>query len=331
MKLPHARGPLSLGMLDLLQSSADARHISSRRFRRALDAVTDPCADEDFQLALALNYELLYHRIADVDARWEWHPALVTRRSLLEQRFEAALRDRVPQPHLTSEPVWEQLRALVDADTSPSLSRFVTRRADLAQFRQFLMQRSIYHLREADAHTWAIPRLQGTPKAALVEIQADEYGGGRPGRMHAQMFAATMRAAELDDSYGAYWNDATAETFAGVNLITLLGLHSRLRGALCGHLAAFEMTSTRPNRDYGRAVRRLGLPEPAAAFFDEHVQADAAHEQIAAVDLCGSLAEQEPELAPQILWGAACGVHLDASAASVLLDRWSTSEQAVAS
>lgn len=33
--------------------------------------------------------------------------------------------------------------------------------------------------------------MAGRPKAALVEIQADEYRGGRPHRMHSALFAQT--------------------------------------------------------------------------------------------------------------------------------------------
>ena len=38
------------------------------------------------------------------------------------------------------------------------------------------MHRSAYQLKEADPHTWAIPRLSGSVKAALVEV---EWGAGR--------------------------------------------------------------------------------------------------------------------------------------------------------
>ena len=41
--------------------------------------------------------------------------------------------------------------------------------------------------------------------------------------------------------------------------MSLFGLHRRLRGALVGHLAAFEMTSSIPNRRYGDGLRRLGV------------------------------------------------------------------------
>ena len=90
------------------------------------------------------------------------------------------------------------LRAIADADDGPSLSRHVEREATLEQVREFLVHRSAYQLKEADPHSWAIPRLCGAPKAALVEIQADEYGGGRPERMHARLFADAMAALGLD-------------------------------------------------------------------------------------------------------------------------------------
>ena len=60
------------------------------------------------------------------------------------------------------------------------------------------MHRSAYQLKEADPHSWAIPRLWGAPKAAMVEIQADEYGGGRADWIHAELFARAMRAVGLD-------------------------------------------------------------------------------------------------------------------------------------
>jgi hypothetical protein len=185
------------------------------------------------------------------------------------------------------------------------------------------VHRSGYQLKEADPHSWAISRLSGPPKAALVEIQADEYGGGNPDRIHAQLFADSMRALGLDAEYGAYLDHLPAPTLATVNLMSLCGLHRRLRGAIVGHLALFEMTSSAPNRRYARGLRRLGFDTPEATrFFDEHVEADAVHENIAAVDLAGGLAAQEPALAEQIVWGARALVALDRLWAEHVLGAW---------
>jgi len=54
------------------------------------------------------------------------------------------------------------------------------------------------------------------------------------------MFARAMAAVGLDPSYGAYLDPIPAITLATVNVLSLFGLHRRLRGALVGHLAVFQ-------------------------------------------------------------------------------------------
>ena len=58
------------------------------------------------------------------------------------------------------------------------------------------------------------------------------------------------------------------------------------------------MTSSEPSRRYSAGLRRLGFDERTTVFYDEHVEADAVHEQIASVDMCGSLVAEEPGLLP---------------------------------
>ena len=107
----------------------------------------------------------------------------------------------------------------------------------------------------------------------------------------------------LDTSYGGFVDDVPGITLATNNLMSLLGLHRRFRGATAGHLAAIEMTSSAPNRRYGQGLRRLGLPDAACVFFDEHVEADAVHEQIAAHDLCGALSGQQGQEGGEVAAG----------------------------
>lgn len=72
------------------------------------------------------------------------------------------------------------------------------------------------------------------------------------------------------------------------------------------------MESSLPNRRYANGLRRVACISRATEFFDEYVLADAVHDSIAAVDLASGLARQQPELARDILWGAATLVALDA-------------------
>ncbi|SDQ57941.1 Iron-containing redox enzyme [Thermostaphylospora chromogena] len=279
--------------------------------------------DEDLQLALFICYELHYRGFAGVHEDWEWHPSLLRLRAALEERLERALARAVPRPALP--PGGSVRRTLIDLAeeySGTAFSAFIQRKADLNQFREFVVHRSIYHLKEADPHTWAIPRLHGRPKAALVEIQADEYGGGRAERMHCALFATTMRGLGLDPSYGAYLDRVPAITLAISNIMSLFGLHRRHRGALAGHLAALEMTSSLPNARYAAGLRRLGGDAATCRFYDEHVQADAVHEQVATHDLCEELAAEEPALAEDILYGAACALTLDEIFAERVMECW---------
>lgn len=317
MRLPLARGPVTRGLFEHLAGPA-----TSDTLRIELgDDHADVCSDDDLQLALWCCYELHYRGFDGVDEAWEWAPGLLTLRAQLEDLLLEELRTAVV-PQSSPDSVPDRLTALVNADDGPQLSRFLERKADLNQYKEFVVHRSVYHLKEADPHSWAIPRLTGAPKAALMTIQADEYGSGSVRRMHSELFRSTMRGLGLSDSYGHYVDAVPGVTLTITNLISLFGLHRRWRGALLGHLAAFEMTSSLPNRRYSRGLRRLGGDESARRFYDEHVTADALHEQLAAHDLCGGLVAQEPALADDVVFGAACCLHLDGRFAEHLLSSW---------
>ena len=283
--------------------------------------------DDDLQLSLYVCYELSYRSFPDVDPDWEWSPAILQLRGRLERAFLAQVSEQVPRrPHVAQDEVAPLLFQLAADDEGPSLSRFLESKGTDEHFREFAIHRSAYQLKEADPHTWAIPRLAGAPKAALVEIQADEYGGGRPERMHSRLFAQTMDALELNSSYGVYLDLLPAPTLATVNLMSFFGLHRRWMGAIVGHLAMFEMTSPLPNRRYGNGLRRLGHGSDATGFYDEHVEADSVHENIAAYDLAGGLARQEPALAGDILFGAEALLCLEDDFARHLLSHWRRGE-----
>jgi Iron-containing redox enzyme len=315
--LPPPRGPISALVLEEL---AREPHVVACP---PIELVGEPLVDDDLQLALYLCYELHYRGLPGVDERWEWEPSLLGLRGELENRFEHALLEAVllTDESVSAEEIDVALRAIADQE-GPPLSSYAQSQATLDQLREFMVHRSAYQLKEADPHSWAIPRLSGVPKAALIEIQTDEYGRGRSEWIHAELFAKAMRAVGLDDTYGAYISLIPGVTLATVNLMSLFGLHRRWRGAIVGHLALFEMTSSIPNRRYGDGLRRLGYNGEATLFFDEHVLADAVHENVAAVDLAGGLVRQEPDICATVLWGARALEHLDRCWASHVLESW---------
>jgi len=323
--LPSA-GPIAdlvSGMLSVPRREATLGSEAAEEAARLAGQVENPLGDDDLQLALYLCFELHYRSFPGVDPAWEWDPTLLAVRAALEKVFFDALEGELG----TDEPVdpvriGDLLFRLEAEDAGASLSRHLEASAGIEEFLEFVVHRSFYQLKESDPHSWAIPRLDGPAKTALLEVQADEYGGGRPERMHSRLFAKTMRALGLDDRENAYLAHAPGETLATVNLMSATGLRRSRRGAIVGHLAMFEMTSALPNRRYGNALRRLGFGVEATDFYDEHVEADAVHENIAAHDLAGGLARQEPELAADILFGARALLFLEDRFARHLLGAW---------
>jgi hypothetical protein len=310
-------------MLSVPRADAALSAEPAEEAARLAALVGDPLGDDDLQLALYLCFELHYRSFPNVDPAWEWDPTLLSVRAVLEEAFFAALEvEMVPGDPVDPAAIGDLLFRLESEDDGVSLSRHLEIEAGIEEFREFVVHRSFYQLKESDPHSWAIPRLDGPAKTALVEVQADEYGGGRAERMHSRLFAKTMRALGLDDRENAYLASAPGETLATVNLMSAAGLRRSRRGAIVGHLAMFEMTSALPNRRYGNALRRLGFGVEATDFYDEHVEADAVHENIAAYDLAGGLARQEPELAADVLFGARALLFLEDRFARHLLEAW---------
>ena len=296
-QLPSPRGPISHAVIKALSNPTGA----FRAPRVRTDAVL---TDEDLQLALYCCYELHYQGFAGVGDDWEWHPGLLQLRSVLEWTFEESLRLALPNessvaPAEVPDVLWQLTRG-----NGFSLSGWLLQHGTRFHAREISVHRSGYQLKEADPHTWAIPRLNGRAKAALVMIQSDEYGGGTEASMHSSLFADAMTSLGLDATYGAYLDRLPAVTLATTNLISMFGLHRRLRGALVGHLASFEMNSVGPMARYSAWLESLGVPDSGRRFYDVHVEADEDHQYIAVNDVVGGLLEAEPDQAGAVLFGA---------------------------
>lgn len=331
MAIPAPRGEASAILVDVLQGVGDPDSFRSAATSLGRSYAAEPVRmlhDDDVQLTLTLLYELHLQGIEGVDDRWEWDPRLLEARAALEGPLEAAIRalaaDRVTRAR--AEFGDDVVRALWDMTAptrAPGLSDFMASDADDEQFRELFIHRSLNQLREADLYTFGIPRMAGAPKAALLEIQIDEYGQGRLDRMHSRLFASTMRELGLSDTYARYLDAVPAVTLATLNALSYFGLHRRNVGALMGHVCAIETTSALPSKKYSAGLRRLGYGTAATLFFDEHVEADSVHEQIAVRDLAGGLVADRPELVDDVLLGAAACLALDDLLGEHITDCWS--------
>lgn len=303
--IPSACGPVSTAVLTYLTHDD----------RPSLPTALDAGDERDHALALWILFELSYRGFDGVDEDLEWDPALIALRGLLEEELEQDLRRD-----------WEtwtgprDLVGLIEHDAERvGTSGFVRRDATREDVLEILKQKSIYHLKEADPHSFVLPRLEPAPKAALAELQYDELGDGDPDRVHMHLFAQAMEAAGLDPRYGAYVDEASASTLTLSNAMSMLCLRRRLRYAAMGHLAAFEGTSSLPSADMVRGLRRLGFDERVVLYYDEHVEADAVHEHLARRDICERMTQGDEDLEREVAFGAWVCLELEARNAATLL------------
>jgi hypothetical protein len=312
--LPAARGDLSARVIEALRRGP--LRAGEMSVRGARDA--EPYGD-DLQLALYLCYELHYRGIAGVSDSWEWNPALLELRGALEARFLGALRADV-QTHPDVDSALDSL--LVEPVNGTGLSHFLRDEGQLWQLQEYAAARSLYHLKEADPEAWAIPRLTGRAKAGLVAVEYDEYGAGRADRIHAKLYADLMTDLDLDNRYGHYIESGPAQMLAVVNLMSVFGLHRSLRGALAGHYATVEVTSSPTCRRIAEAMKRAGAGPAAVHFYTEHVEADAVHEQLVRREVIGGLLKDEPELEADVVFGIDATAWVEDRFGAALLSAW---------
>ncbi|MFF9147466.1 iron-containing redox enzyme family protein [Streptomyces sp. NPDC014861] len=321
-RLVEGRGELSRAVVQALRSGDAPPDGSVAAAGRA-----DPYG-EDLHLALYLLYELHYRGFGGVDAEREWDPSLLRLRGALEARFLDVLRTDLSDAPRTVEDAFAPL--LVEpVDLSGSLSHHLEKEGELWQLREYAALRSLYHLKEADPHAWVIPRLTGRSKAAMVAIEYDEFGAGRAADVHAELFADLMVDLRLDPAYGSYLGRAPAPLLATVNVMSLFGLHRALRGALVGHFACVEVTSSPGSRRLAKAMRRCGAGAAAEHFYAEHVEADAVHEQLVRHEVIGGLLADEPDLEEDIAFGCAATVHLEDRLAAHIGAAWAAGQSAL--
>jgi hypothetical protein len=326
MHLPRERGPLSSAVLSALAGAGPLDAPALVDQVGSLPDTVDITVDDDFHLTLWTLYELHYRGFDRVSDAWEWDPDLLRVRNAMEERLLAEYRFATSEwVHASLEAkgdVASRLFALTELVPGAPLSSYMQREATLEEFLEYMQHKSIYHLKESDPQSFVLPRLGGRPKVALAELQYDEYGGGRPERLHQALFASGLDACGLSSEYGAYIDLVPGVTLAVTNVMNLFVLRRSLAGAAMGHLGAFEATSSEPCRRVAGGCRRLGLPDAVATYFDEHIEADAVHEQLAFRDICAGLVEERPELLVDVFLGAAAYLFSESLAGSAMLEAW---------
>ena len=100
----------------------------------------------------------------------------------------------------------------------------------------------------------------------MVEIQADQYGGGDPRVDACRTLLADDARARARDPSRVRTSIGSRVTLATVNLMSFFGLHrdsEHRRWGICG----LRDDLVHPNRLYGDGLRRLGYGEDVTLYF----------------------------------------------------------------
>lgn len=310
--LPVPVGPIServiVALLDGIGPAAD---------RGPATIGNDPL-DHDLQLGLYVLNELHYTAWSGVTDRLEWDHDVTRLRSQLNDEFERRLRAMLGSG-TGIDPLTEAHR-LLDIDTV-SVSTHLRDRGTVDEVRESMILRSPYQSKEADPHTFALPRFTGPIKKVFTEIQADEYGVGHR-RSHAELFADALVGLDLDPTPNAYIDVCTGAALAVSNLVTLGSMQRRLRGIVLGQLSLFEMDSVIPNQRMVDCVDRLGLDLAVRRFFHIHVLADTEHQEMVATVFLTDYPRTEAEQTTNLVLGMRAQSLIDHAIAQPSVARW---------
>ncbi|MCC6436733.1 MAG: iron-containing redox enzyme family protein [Acidimicrobiales bacterium] len=284
--------------------------------------------DADAQLAWFTLNSLHYGGWDGVADELEWSPRVVAARRALEAWFVEATADAVEA--LPADPHDAVRHVLAGGNDShqPGVASYLADRGTAADVAESLVLRFPYQRIEADPHTFVLPRLTGTAKRALCEVQTGEYGVGHR-CSHAELYLEALRSSGAPTEAEAIWPQLPGIAYATCNLISLGSLNRARRGLVLGQLALFEMDSVGPNTKLVAACDRLGLPAGVRRFFHVHVLADAEHERIVEAAFLRDYPREDPGQLDNIRFGIAVQALIDRRLAAHAVGRWSVGRSAL--
>jgi hypothetical protein len=205
-QLPRPRGPMTGALLDYLRRDPASTRVKPARLTWS-GATAEATTDHDLQLALWLAYELPYRGLVGVDDAWECHRGLL---EVIEEWEDLLLDALASVTGDTSSAAAPDTPAMAAGTGGPALSQALIREATVDQFRELLVHRSVYYLKQADPPTWA---------------------SSVAGTMSPQLFRSLLTEWGLSTRYGHYLDFAPGITLLTSNMVSMLGRHRRLRTA----------------------------------------------------------------------------------------------------
>jgi hypothetical protein len=193
------------------------------------------------------------------------------------------------------------MRAIGTRDLVPPVYDWLADEADLVELVEFLAVEGGPDGGFDDLVAMCQVGLDGLPKLALAVNYWDEMGRGELDDVHTKLNfdlgeALALRAPGPED--------APIEALERAALTGVLATNRAFQPELVGALGLLELQAGPRCRRVVAGLRRVGAPEGALPFYEEHAQADPVHGRDWLDRAVAPLADRFPEWGPRIVAGA---------------------------
>ena len=245
----------------------------------ALDALVDlaPVDRRDALLALLAIHDLHTAPIERLGDRvqWQHHPAVATLKWRLERELLAWLdeADDATDWDLPEGAV-PAVRALGARGLVPEVYEWVAEEADHDELVDFLSLEGGPDGGFDDLVAACQIGLAGEAKLELAQNYWDEMGNGDLAAVHTELHHRLVAALGLE---GVPRSQQPIEALERSALGSLLATNSQLQPEMIGALGLIELQAGPRCRKVVKGLRRVGAPDDAFPFYEEHAVADPRH------------------------------------------------------
>jgi hypothetical protein len=258
----------------------------------------------DHRTAMAALLDVHALHLAPLDEldgaeRWQHHPHVASLKGRLEARLRSRLDDDSAEPDGDAV---EAMRRIAHDEMVPSIYEWLAESATRDELVEFVSHEGGPDADFDDLVAICQVGLQGLPKLTLGANYWDEMGRGQLEAVHTELHA------KMADALGVRSVPVDELPVAALERKALngyLATNRALQPEMVGSLGLLECQAGPRCRRVVQAMRRLGVPQGALPFYEEHASADPRHGKDWLEGAVAPLVEARPDWGPRIVTGAA--------------------------
>jgi len=227
-------------------------------------------------------------------------PDVTALKANLEREWLLELDSELPPIDLSADAA-EAIRTLAVRERLPEIYRWLSRRADGDEVRQFLALEGGPDAGFDDLVAICQVGITGRPKQEMARNYWDEMGDGEPDEVHTTLHEVMAAAMDLPDIPLAQRPTAALERSA---LGGLLATNRWLQPEMIGALGLIELQAGPRCRMVLQAMDRISAPNRAQQFYAVHADVDPRHGNDWMNEVIEPFCAGAPDLAERVVRGA---------------------------